>query len=289
MLLFFKTSATVLICRSSLTSLESSSGPHELQGEADHGAADWILPEPVFLAEHSNKHSMSSTTSASRSRSQASSQRTSHTTATSLLPALQTKALDENDQLEPLDEEDLDPGSFDLVAAPAAESRQYSLETRSEQLFSTEHLRVIFADPVLLSRFTSFLGIHRQASIPVLIYYLDAVKALRAIGYSNAVLEALDPIPGYDFTAQKATQTANAHLQEKADRAFEVMVRDDLPYYITWVFTQMVSLSIQRRITGTLPVHLREASDGLAEVFCLTDPSRADNPIVFASEGLSIT
>lgn len=37
---------------------------------------------------------------------------------------------------------------------------------------------------------------------------------------------------------------------------------------------------------GTLPPHLREASEGLAEVFCLTDPSRPDNPIVFASEGL---
>lgn len=35
---------------------------------------------------------------------------------------------------------------------------------------------------------------------------------------------------------------------------------------------------------GTLPPHLREQSEGLAEVFCLTDPSRSDNPIVFASE-----
>lgn len=37
---------------------------------------------------------------------------------------------------------------------------------------------------------------------------------------------------------------------------------------------------------GTLAPHLREASEGLAEVFCLTDPSRPDNPIVFASEGM---
>lgn len=35
---------------------------------------------------------------------------------------------------------------------------------------------------------------------------------------------------------------------------------------------------------GTLPPHLKEQSEGLAEVFCLTDPSRSDNPIVFASE-----
>ena len=36
-----------------------------------------------------------------------------------------------------------------------------------------------------------------------------------------------------------------------------------------------MSLSISRRITGTLAPHLRDASEGLAEVFCLTDPSRA--------------
>jgi hypothetical protein len=64
------------------------------------------------------------------------------------------------------------------------------------------------------------------------------------------------------------------------------MVQNDLPAYITHVYIQTVSLSITRRIIGTLPPHLREASEGLAEVFCLTDPSRPDNPIVFASEGI---
>jgi len=38
-----------------------------------------------------------------------------------------------------------------------------------------------------------------------------------------------------------------------------------------------------------LAPHLREASEGLAEVFCLTDPSRADNPIVFVSEEFALT
>lgn len=27
-------------------------------------------------------------------------------------------------------------------------------------------------------------------------------------------------------------------------------------------------------------------SEGLAETFCLTDPSRRDNPIIFASDGM---
>lgn len=219
------------------------------------------------------------TTYQSRSESPASY----HTNATSL-PPLQQRGAGDHDQLEPLNEEDIDPGSFDLVAPQEEGFKQYSLERRSEQLFSTEHLQVIFNDPSLLLRFTGFLSSNRTSSIPILIYYLDAVKALKAISYSNAIAEALEPIQGFNFTQNTAKSTVNADLEEKAKQAFDVLVREDLPAYITHTYIQTVSLSIQRKITGTLPVHLREASDGLAEVFCLTDPSRPDNPIVFASE-----
>ena len=218
------------------------------------------------------------------SGSQADSEGSSYQTGATSLPPLQQKGLDD-DRLEPVDEEDLDPGSFDLVAPVAGANKQYSLETRSELLFSTEHLKEIFADPSLLLQFTGFLGAHRSSSVPILIYYLDALKALRALKYANAVAESLEPIPGFDFTTINAKKSMNEELQEKARQAFDVMVREDLPAFITHTFTQTVSLSIQRRITGTLPAHLREASEGLAEVFCLTDPSRPDNPIVFASEG----
>lgn len=185
-----------------------------------------------------------------------------------------------------MDEEEYEPGSFDLVAPVEQGVKQYSLETRSEQLFSTEHLQIIFKDPSLLLGFTDFLSKNRASSVPILIYYLDALKALKAINYANAISEALEPIPGFDFTTTPAQLTANVILQEKADQAFAAMVREDLPAYITHIYVQTVSLSISRRITGTLPIHLREASEGLAEVFCLTDPSRPDNPIVFASEGM---
>ena len=210
------------------------------------------------------------------------------TNATSLpsLAPLQHKGLDDHDMLEPLNEEDIEPGSFDLVApVDDAEYKQYSLETRSEQLFSTEHLKIIFSDPSLLLQFTSFLSAQRPKSVPVLIYYLDTIKALKAISYSNAIAETLEPIAGFDFTSQAPESTTNKYLDEKAKQAFDVMVREDLPAFVTSNYIQTVSLSIQRRITGTLPSHLREASEGLAEVFCLTDPSRPDNPIVFASEG----
>ena len=123
--------------------------------------------------------------------------------------------------------------------------------------------------------------------MPLLIYYLDALKALKAIAYANAIAESLEPIPGCEFSISTAKQTVNEDLERKADQAFEAMVRHDLPAYITHIYIQTVSLSITRRISGTLPAHLQEASEGLAEVFCLTDPSRPDNPIVFASEGIA--
>jgi hypothetical protein len=215
------------------------------------------------------------------------------TSATSIytLPALQTKGPDYSDghALEPLLEDD--PRSFDLVGPPqeAENVGVYALERQALQLFSNEHLSAIFANSKLLLKFTGFLNSHRPQSIPLLIYYLDALKALRAIRYANAVAEALEPIASCDFTKQTVKETGNAALEEKANKAFEILVREDLPAYIAYTWIQVVSTSIQRRITGTLAPHLRESSEGLAEVFCLSDPSRPDNPIVFASEEFART
>ncbi|KAH5315445.1 hypothetical protein HBI12_128910 [Parastagonospora nodorum] len=202
--------------------------------------------------------------------------------ATQQLGPLQQKVLDDDDRLSPLLEDD--PGSFDLVAPVGNEKKQASLEDESERLFSKQHLQAIFNDTPSLLRFTSFLSTTRPQSIPILIYYLDALKALRAINYANAVAEALEPIEKLEFTDTPARATVNAVLEEKANKAFDVLVRDDLPAFITHVFTQVASVSIAKRVTGNLPPMLREASEGLAEVFCLTDPSRTDNPIIFASE-----
>ncbi|KAL8896102.1 MAG: hypothetical protein Q9207_007878 [Kuettlingeria erythrocarpa] len=200
------------------------------------------------------------------------------------LPPLQAQsALDEFDQMRPLSGDLL--GSFDLVAPPDEAHQPFSLEIRTEQLFSREHLQVVFSNPTLLLRFTAFLSTHCPNSVPLLIYYLDALKALRAIKYSNAVAEALSPIQGHNFTSSPVQATINPVLEDKAAQAFDALVEDDLPAYITHMYIQIVSLSISQRITGTLAPHLREASEGLAECFVVTDVTRPDNPIVFASEG----
>ncbi|KAG8163404.1 hypothetical protein KVR01_006701 [Diaporthe batatas] len=130
------------------------------------------------------------------------------------------------------------------------------------------------------------MSAHRPKSVALLVYYLDTVKALAAFKYANAISEALEPLDEYEFTrdTDAVPQTANDRLEWKADSAFELLAQEDLPAFITSVWMQFVETSIRRRIVGSMPAHLRDMSEGLAETFCLTDPSRHENPIIFASE-----
>ncbi|KAF1964723.1 hypothetical protein BU23DRAFT_491751 [Bimuria novae-zelandiae CBS 107.79] len=205
--------------------------------------------------------------------------------ATQQLGPLQARGIPEDiDRLSPLLEDD--PQSYELTAPSneATAGKSFNLETRSGQLFSKEHLEAIFRDTPSFLRFTSFLSTNRPKSVPILVYYLDALKAMRAIQYANAVAEALEPIDGHEFTEHPPRATINAVLEDKAQQAFDMLVKEELPAFITHTFIQVVSVSVQKRVTGNLPLHLRESSEGLAEVFCVTDPSRSDNPIIFASE-----
>jgi hypothetical protein len=218
-----------------------------------------------------------------RSRSDA-SQPEMNGTVTQLVPLQDQNNLDGAAGYEPVLEDN--PASYDLLAPSEEEERkQYSLEKRSLTLFSREHLQVIFNDPSLLFKFTAFLTSQRPQSLPILVYYLDTLKAIRAIHYANAILGGLDPVKGHDFTSQPVEATTNTLLEQRAKDAFDIMAREDLPAYITSLYIEVVTLSITKRVTGSLSAHLRDASEGLAEVFCLTDPARPDNPIVFASDG----
>ncbi|KAL3956807.1 hypothetical protein ACCO45_009653 [Purpureocillium lilacinum] len=205
------------------------------------------------------------------------------------LPQLQT-AHGDPEGLDPIGFDGLQPGSFDLVN-PVEPNRagggKYELEKRSELLFSSRHLEAIFDDPAYLYRFARFLHQHRPASVPLLSYYMESLKALKAINYSNAVLRELGPLTEFDSTEETALAhaTANKELETYAHAAFELLAREDLPMYITHIWIQTVTVSIRHRIKG-LP---RPASEGLAEVFCLTDPSRPDNPIVFMTEEFNRT
>ncbi|KAI0834197.1 hypothetical protein F5Y06DRAFT_307124 [Hypoxylon sp. FL0890] len=205
-----------------------------------------------------------------------------------MLHGLRSKGSTEHDGLEPVAEDEVDSTSFNLVSSRNGSLPQYSLEARSEMLFSKEHLEVIFDDPRLLEKFTNFLYIFRPKSVPLLVYYLDALKALKAINYANAVTQSLVPVRGLELGEGEVSNIMNEPLSQKTNRAFEILTREDLPAYITHTWIQTVRGAVKKQIMGTLPDHLKPLSEGLAGVFCLTDPSRIDNPVVFASKEFHI-
>lgn len=210
------------------------------------------------------------------------------------LPPLQAKGADYMDDLLLVGEDSIDSNNFDLVV-PTSHAPVYSLERRSELLFSVEHLRVIFSDPTFLSRFITYVQTYRPHSMPLLGYTLDALKAIRAMEYTNQIISQnlhLDTKhhQHQNLAASLAVPelTRNESLRHNTAAALEALARDELPAYITHMWMEIVEASMKRKITGTMPAHLQNSSEGLAEVFVITDPSRPDNPIVFASEGESL-
>ncbi|KAI1371501.1 hypothetical protein F4677DRAFT_308324 [Hypoxylon crocopeplum] len=271
-----------------LSFLDHSRRPQSVKSNPERGLARLVIttetdgPQSAETRSPSSPpKSLLSQSTKSRVNSSSSSLAPAHSNA---LHGLQSKIPTDHDGLEPLAEEDVDPASFDLVSPCNSTVLQYSLEARSEALFSTDHLKLIFNDPLSLSNFTDFLYAFRPKSIPLLTYHLDALKASKAIDYANSIAQSLVSIKGLEFGEEVVRSTFNESLLERANKAFGILAGEDLPAYVTHTWIQTVSVTLKRRMADTLPLHLRDLSGGLAEAFCLTDPSRDGNPIVFASE-----
>jgi hypothetical protein len=169
------------------------------------------------------------------------------------------------------------------VSGPMEDPDKFeTIERVSELLYSEIHLQIIFSEPSLLLKFTSFLSQYRPQSIPTLIYYLDATKALMAIRYADTIARSLEAQPDADLAAISAP-TTNPELESRAKQAFTLLAERELPAYVAHMYIQAVKASMMKPVTPSVP-HA-EVSEGFAEIFCLTDPSRPDNPIVLASEG----
>ncbi len=253
--------------------------------DASSAAAQWVACQAGFVNTLDEAVSSPKSPPTRSTQSPANSTASIATTPGSHLPALQNLNLVDHDGLKPLTTEEIDPTSFDLVAPPETSQPQYSVEAKSELLLSVEHLRVIFDDPKHMQKFTDFLYTLKPESVPLLNYYLNLVKALKAIGYSNAIIRELATINRAPSIELPLTETIGRSLIGRADETFGLIAKEELPAYVAHVWTRIVNITIKQRIKNTLPPMLRDLSEGLAEVFCLTDPSRDDNPIVFASEG----
>ena len=172
--------------------------------------------------------------------------------------------------------------NFDLKPPPP-NSKVKNIDTLSESLFSGDHLRVILKDPSFFLRFTAFLNRYRPNSAPILVRYLEAQKAMKAVEYANALADTIRPTAG-EHSSPCPAASIDPRFEARSNRSFETLVNEALPAYITNCLTKVVTESMVREITGQgMPV-MRELVGGLAEVFCLADPSVKDCPIVYASE-----
>lgn len=203
-------------------------------------------------------------------------------------PSLPSSPVDEEERATCLDQRySLADSNLGFDLRPPPPNKQVKLlDTLSEQLLSGDHLKVILRDPSFFLRFTAFLNRYRPHSAPVLVRYLEAQKAMKAVEYANLVAQSIKPLPS-DPPGQTTCQAASVDMrfEARAKKAFNQLVTEALPAYITQALVKVVTESMVREITGaTIPV-MQELVGGLAEVFCLSDPSVKDNPIIYASEG----
>ncbi|PYH87588.1 hypothetical protein BO71DRAFT_404545 [Aspergillus ellipticus CBS 707.79] len=201
------------------------------------------------------------------------------------LPLLQQQnPYDGSDQFHPVQEAGL---SYDLIAPfdDSTDAPLHDLERLADLMFSSDHMLSLLNNPRHLARFREFLLEERPRSLRLLTYYLNARKAMKAIEYANALVRGcLDqPLAALPVTEQVG-ETAHPALQRRVQDALQALTDEELPAFITSRCISITSRVVEERVRGTLPQKFQGTSDALAEVFCLTDPSRPDNPIIFASE-----
>ncbi|KAJ5280441.1 hypothetical protein N7478_005813 [Penicillium angulare] len=207
--------------------------------------------------------------------------------ATTELPLLQQMNPYENaEEFHPVNEEG---ASYDLIAPfEGDEAPLHKLERVSDVMFGTEHMLSILNNPRYLARFREFLLEERPRSISTLTYYLNATKALKSIEYANALVRlSIDVPPPAVQIIQNGNEavgiTANKVLEQRVQDGLNALTAEELPAFITSRCITITSKIVEERVRGTLPMKFRDTSNALAEVFCLTDPTRPDNPIIFAS------
>lgn len=154
-------------------------------------------------------------------------------------------------------------------------------------MFCSDHMLAILSNPRYLARFREFLVEERPGSFSTLTYYLNASKALKAIEYANALVRlAVDvPTSGIQTAEHPVGPTANMALEQRVQAALDALTAEELPAFITSTCINITAKVVEEHVRGTLPDKFKGTADALGEVFCLTDPSRPDNPIVFASGG----
>ncbi|CAP86334.1 Pc20g10050 [Penicillium rubens Wisconsin 54-1255] len=202
------------------------------------------------------------------------------------LPVLEQANTDEDsEQFNPIIEEH-EEESFDLVPPYDGDRISHTLEQQADLMFSSEHMLAILSNPRYFARFREFLTQERPGSLSTLTYYLNASKSLKAIHYANALVRSSVDVPtsGIETAEHPVGPTVNTALEQRVQKALDALTAEELPAFITSTYINIAGKLVEERVRGTLPDKFQGTAEALAEVFCLTDPSRPDNPIIFASE-----
>ena len=104
--------------------------------------------------------------------------------------------------------------------------------------------------------------------------------------YANAILEK-----GPNESSQKPliAATFNESFVAKSRQTAEALLEEALPAYLTNRLVSLVTETMVKDIIGNNAPVMKELVPNLAEVYCMSDPSLEDTPIVYASEGGSFT
>ncbi|THX31003.1 hypothetical protein D6D12_03183 [Aureobasidium pullulans] len=170
---------------------------------------------------------------------------------------------------------------YDLKPPPPSVTHS-NMEHLSMRFFSVDHLNIILRDYQLSARFHRFLTQYKPYILPAFDSYVDTQKAVAAIEYANSLANSLPSLTG-DIPRPAAVMDES--FQERSKMVVQELVDDALPAYITHRLVTVVTDSLVKEITGNNAPIMRELIPSLAEVYCITDPSIPDNPIVYASEG----
>ncbi|KAL1633686.1 hypothetical protein SLS58_010988 [Diplodia intermedia] len=171
---------------------------------------------------------------------------------------------------------------YDLMPPPPNLSSA-NAEHLADRLFSADHLNLILRHQPAFSKFTKFLNKYRPRSAPTLVRYLETRKAKAAIEYANSIALEMTAPEKRSSASALAAHISN-RFETRSQRAAEELINDALPAYITNSLTQLVTELLVKDITGTSAPMNRHLAEGLAEVYCLGDPSLPDSPVIYASE-----
>lgn len=180
-----------------------------------------------------------------------------------------------------------DDSTFFELHPPPSKAKEEKLEYLAERLFSEDHLQFILRDHSLFSQLSVFVNNFMPQHAPTLVRYLEIEKALKAIEYANAVASKIRWAAPKDYykVSRLPAATADTHFKEHAKKDLKVLHTEVLPAFITHNLVNIVVDCVTRDITTQAIPVIMDLVGKLAEVFCLTDPSLEDNPIIYASDG----